>query len=234
MTTVLQVDDSFIPEVEAFPASFWSTPTVLCEIMGRHGSDKSSTLHQKHNYTQYYHQLFHHRRDEPLKIFELGLGTNNPHLPSSMGGNGVPGGSLRGWSEYFPNACVCGADIDRDILFQEPPRIRTFFCDQTKPLEVARMWHEHPELSQSTFDLILEDGLHDFSANVCFFTNSFYKVSPGGYYIIEDVATPELERWREKLDEWRRVFPDFLFSLLTLPNQVNSYDNSLVVAYKSR
>ena len=226
--------ERFLPGVDAFPASFWSTPTALCEIMGRQGSDKGHALVAscKHNYTQYYHHLFEHRRAEALKIFELGLGTNNPHLPSNMSVHGVPGASLRGWSEYFPNASIFGADIDRAILFQEPPRIRTFYCDQTQPLEVARMWHNNPELRRESFDLIVEDGLHDFSANVCFFTNSFYKVRPGGYYIIEDVAAPELVRWRQMLEEWRRVFSGFHFSLLTLPNRLNSYDNSLVVAWK--
>jgi hypothetical protein len=65
-----------------------------------------------------------------MKVFECGVGTNNPNITSNMGVNGQPGASLRVWRDYFQNAEVFGADIDRGILFEEQ-RIRTFYVDQT-------------------------------------------------------------------------------------------------------
>jgi hypothetical protein len=88
--------------------------------MTRHGSDKGSGWH---NYTTVYSTLFWGWHDRPLRILELGLGTNNPGLMW----HGVPGASLRGWREIFPSALIYGADIDRDILFQEE-RIKTLFA----------------------------------------------------------------------------------------------------------
>src|SRR6266404_476232 len=100
-------------------------PTRLCRVMSKYGSDKG----RAHNYTTVYSALFERRYHERLRIFELGLGSNNPDVPSTMGEFGVPGASLRGWRQLFPHALVYGADIDREILFQED-RIKTFFCDQ--------------------------------------------------------------------------------------------------------
>src|SRR5271170_5540254 len=64
-------------------------PTAMCRVMARHGSDKGT----KHNYTTIYSVLFGKLRKRPLRIFELGLGTNNPHFASSMGVYGTPGAS---------------------------------------------------------------------------------------------------------------------------------------------
>ena len=114
------------PKVEVFPLGHTSrlarelldvnvlAPTQMCWVMTKNGSDKGRG---RHNYTTIYSALFGKLRDEPLRIFELGLGTNNPHLPSSMGSLGRPGASLRGWRDLFPNAMIFGADVDRDILF---------------------------------------------------------------------------------------------------------------------
>ena len=41
-----------------------------------------------------------------------------------------PGASLRVWNEYFKNATIYGADIDKSTLFEEK-KIKTFYVDQT-------------------------------------------------------------------------------------------------------
>lgn len=62
-------------------------------------------------------------------ILEIGLGTNDPTLVSSMGSGGRPGPSLYAFKQYLPNANIYGADIDKDILFNEE-RINTCYVDQ--------------------------------------------------------------------------------------------------------
>jgi hypothetical protein len=108
--------------------------TPLCEIMGRCGSDKGSIdiMNSWHNYTTFYYTIFKDLREKELRIFELGLGTNNPNIPSNMGPNGVPGASHYGWSDFFPNSHIFGADIDTNILFNTE-KIKTFYCDQRNP-----------------------------------------------------------------------------------------------------
>ena len=56
-----------------------------------------------------------------------------------MGKDGKPGAWLRIWCEYFPNAEIFGADIARDILFDDD-RIKTFDVDQTNSTSVTEMW----------------------------------------------------------------------------------------------
>ena len=207
------------------------TPTILCKIMGRYRSDKghANITECWHNYTTFYYSLFKDRRDTPLRIFELGLGTNNPSISSNMGPDGVPGASLYGWKDFFPLAHIFGADIDKDVLFQTD-RIQTFYCDQTNPDTIKEMW-EDPAL-QEPFDIIIEDGLHTFSANVCFFENSIHKLASNGYYIIEDVLKEEEPFFLEKIKEWELMYPDCVFTLLTIPSSKNSRDNALVVVFK--
>ena len=209
-----------------------SESTPLCEIMGRHGSDKGSgdILNSWHNYTTLYHSLFKEIRRKPLRVFELGLGTNNVTLASNMGADGKPGASLRGWREYFPNAAVFGADIDRDILFEEE-RIKTFFCDQTKPDIIAALW-DNPELKDG-FDVMIDDGLHAFAANLCFLENSLHKLNLDGYYIIEDVLVTEIHLFNAAVDELRVKYPDISFDLLRIPSARNRLDNNVIIINKS-
>jgi SAM-dependent methyltransferase len=203
--------------------------TPLCEIMGRNNSDKGHMLITRswHNYTPYYYKMFESIKDSPLRIFELGLGTNNENIPSSMGSHGRPGASLYGWREFFVNSQIFGADIDRDILF-DCYRIKTYYCDQTNPDVIKNMWDE-PELKEN-FDIIIEDGLHTFDANVCFFENSIHKLKPNGIYIIEDIETDKLELWSGQIKEWSKKYDKLVFKLVEFPSHLNSHDNNLLIA----
>jgi hypothetical protein len=206
--------------------------TPLCEIMGRCGSDKGSIDIEKswHNYTTFYYSIFKDLREKELRIFELGLGTNNPNIPSNMGPNGVPGASHYGWSEFFPNSHIFGADIDTNILFNTE-KIKTFYCDQTNPYIIKKMWDE-PEL-QDNFDIIIEDGLHTFNANVCFYENSIHKLKQNGFFIIEDILQWEQDLFVNKIKDWENQYKGYIFTLLRIPSQKNiNFDNTLLVVFK--
>ena len=201
--------------------------------MGRNQSDKGHVdiCNVHHNYTTFYYSIFKDMCNKNLRIFELGLGTNNVNLPSNMGSNGRPGASLYGWSEFFPNSDIFGADIDSGILFNTD-KIKTFYCDQTKPEIIKYMWSD-PNL-QENFDIIIEDGLHEFHANVCFFENSIHKLKPNGYFIIEDIITPGgSNAFKEKIKQWEKKYTDCLFKLLIIPSACNNDDNCLLVVFKS-
>jgi len=188
-------------------------PTKMCRVMTKCGSDKG----RKHNYTPVYSALVKERYDQPLRIFELGLGTNNPDAVSNMGVFGVPGASLRGWSNLFPSALVYGADIDRRVLFQED-RIKTFYCDQLDRTSIRELWL-HPDF-QSGVDIIIEDGLHTFEANVSFLEGSLDHLRPGGIYITEDIICSDKDRWFEQLDDHLlKQYPTYEFAYVVLPNR---------------
>jgi hypothetical protein len=206
--------------------------TVLCEIMGRNRSDKGSVdiVNSWHNYTTFYYSIFKDIAEKPLRIFELGLGTNNVNIPSNMGASGRPGASLYGWNEFFPNSEIFGADIDKNILF-DTDKINTFFCDQTDPIIIKNMWNQ-PKL-QENFDIIIDDGLHKFTANVCFFENSIHKLKSGGYYIIEDLLKYEENLFYNKINQWTRQYPDCSFTYVKIPSTKNLIDNNLLLIHKN-
>lgn len=205
--------------------------TPLCEIMGRNKSDKGhiNITKSSHNYTTFYYSIFKELREKKLRIFELGLGTNNTNIPSNMGANGRPGASLYGWAEFFHNSEIFGADIDTGILFNND-KIKTFYCDQTNPHIIKYMWNE-PNL-QENFDIIVEDGLHTYNANVCFFENSIHKLKPNGYYIIEDISKNDEYLFNKKIKEWEVQYKDCSFTLLNIPSSINNCDNTLLVVFK--
>ena len=166
--------------------------TELCRIMTEENSDKGGSFNYKdeswditfsHNYTLFYHFLFRDRRYEITSVFELGLGTNFTDVPSNMGFTATPGASLRGWRRYFPRAQIFGADIDMRILFSEE-RISTFYVDQLCENEINDLWRKLPD---ECFDIMIDDGLHSFDANISFFQASIQKIRTNGYYIIEDI-----------------------------------------------
>lgn len=207
-------------------------PTILCEIMGNFGSDKGNKnlVLSWHNYTTFYYSIFKDLQDKPLRIFELGLGTNNVNIPSNMGVNGNPGASLYGWEKFFYKSKIFGADIDKDILFQTS-NIKTFYCDQTDPEKIKNLWN-NIELNEN-FDIIIDDGLHTFDANVCFFENSIHKLKNNGYYIIEDVLLENINFFEKKINDWKIKFSNLKFEILQIYSSRNKHDNNLIVIFKN-
>jgi SAM-dependent methyltransferase len=207
-----------------------SSSNELSAIMAQYGSDKGSPGNNgHHNYTILYYPLFNPVRHAQLRVFELGLGTNNVNIPSNMGAGGHPGASLRGWKQFFPNAKVFGADIDKNILFEED-RIKTFYCDQCSSLAIKEMW-DNPKL-QKKFHIIVEDGLHTFSANVCFFENSIHKLKRGGIFVIEDIVRSDINQYINKMNEWKLKYHNLKFRLEIIPHARNNHDNILLLVQK--
>ncbi|WP_024513195.1 hypothetical protein [Bradyrhizobium sp. ARR65] len=205
---------------------------LLAQLCDKYGSDKGEVKAEghpypwpSHTYTDFYSRLFSHCRNNIKRVFECGLGTNNPTLVSSMGSEGKPGASLRVWRDYFPNAVVYGADIDQSILFEEE-RIKTFHVDQLDPETIARFWKN---VGVSDFEFMLDDGLHTFEAGACLFEHSIQHLSQDGIYVIEDVQLFDLVRYNDFFSK-----TDYVVDYVTLfrPN-VALNDNSLVVIRRS-
>jgi len=207
--------------------------TDLCYIMHYWGSDKGDPVNKAtHSYTLYYYPLFQPIRQQAVRIFELGLGTNNANVESNMAHEshgGKPGASLRGWRQFFqhPNTRVYGGDIDGGVVFRES-KIETFQVDQLSASSISQLWKQ-PVL-QEKFDIIIEDALHTFPANVHFFEKSRHKLKKGGVYIIEDVFTELLPKWQEQIRKWATTYPSYQFHIIKPPANDNAHDNNLIVA----
>jgi SAM-dependent methyltransferase len=160
----------------------------LAALFTRYGSDKSSV----HNYHLVYASLLSSRRSDPLRLLEIGLGTNNPHVISTMGVRGKPGASLRAFRDFCPNAQVFGADIDKSILFDED-RIRTYYVDQTRLHSFDELY---AHLSDAKFDLVIDDGLHSPNANIATMLFALKVLKPSGFFIVEDITFSKIPIWQ--------------------------------------
>lgn len=206
---------------------FLGKSTDLCEIMNRHGSDKGSG---HHNYTKVYDILFSPMRTKNLNVLEIGIGTVNPNLPSSMAGKPGgynPGSSLRGLEEYFPNAQIFGADIDRDILFNTE-RISTFYLDQTSDNSLNELINRNIK-----FDIIIDDGWHYFPNNFQVMTRLYTLLNPGGIYVIEDIMHNQYDRTCENSQFIQTITAaGDTYQYLQIPNPQNIHDNNLFIVLK--
>lgn len=203
--------------------------TELCQIMNEERSDKGNGWH---NYTVLYHFLFQEMRNKPIKLFEMGLGSNNVNIPSNMGLNGRPGASLYGWDRYFlhPESLCWGADIDSSININKH-KIRTFYSDQLNADVMQNMWMSAP-LANHHFDIIIDDGLHTFQANKNMFENSIYKVNTGGIYIIEDINKNEYGMFSDYVTSLEAILSGWTIKLLDIPNPANQIDNICLFVQK--
>ena len=138
-----------------------------------------------HDYWKLYESFFAPSQDGVGTILEIGLGTNNPSIPSNMGGHFTPGGSLRAWQAYFANFEILGADIDREILFSDR-RIKTFWLDQTKR-KTFRELHEY--LKSKALDFVIIDGLHQPYADLNTLVELLPYLKKQGHIFVEDIES---------------------------------------------
>jgi SAM-dependent methyltransferase len=170
--------DSYPPDQES---------EKLNKLFDSYGSDKGTF----HNYTSLYSALLRTTQNQKANILEIGLGTNRTDTLSNMGAHGIPGASLRAWRDYCEGANVIGCDIDSRVLFTED-RIKTFQLDQTSVIS----WSEFKENADVTsFDLIVDDGLHSPLANLQTIIQANELLKTQGYLIIEDIAPQSLVMW---------------------------------------
>jgi hypothetical protein len=199
-------------------------------FMNKMASDKGSNWH---NYTIVYHTLFEPIRNSPIHLFELGLGTNNINIPSNMGPNGKPGASLYAWSDYFKNAKIYGADVDKDILFQdEEKRIQSFYCDQMDTESISNLW-KHKEIRDIQFDIIIDDGLHEVTTSKLFFEYSYHKVAKGGIFIIEDIHKSRVLFYNNQIASWKEKYSEFTFCFFEVRAMTTQpHDNWMLIAQR--
>ena len=156
----------------------------MASLFNHYGSDKSTT----HDYHRIYAPILC-KLPKAAKIIEIGLGTNNTDVVSTMGCNGIPGASLRAFRDFCPKAKIYGADIDSRILFNEE-RIETFYVDQLSTESLQKLASN----VGSNFDLVIDDGLHSPDANVNTLLFGLSVVKTNGWVVIEDIGTTPCHR----------------------------------------
>jgi len=150
--------------------------TELCDLGFRYKTDKCPQI--KHHFTEFYHEIFKDKREIIKKVVEIGIGNMAPYF--------VTGASLYMWKDYFPNAMIYGADIERDLLFVDN-RIRSFYCDQTKYDDLFSLVSKVGD----DVDLFIDDGLHTPESQI-FTCLTVMPLLKDPIYVIEDVGHREI------------------------------------------
>ncbi len=135
----------------------------------------------------------------------------------------MPGASLRVWKYFFSKAKIFGADIDPNTLFEED-RIKTFKVDQFDSKSINRMWKK---VKIRDFDLIIDDGCHQFDGTINFFINSINFLGPNGFYIIEDIFYNDKERFIQFFEKKK-----FNYFFVELSSRNKLKDNNLFIIKK--
>ncbi len=138
---------------------------TLDAIALKHGTDKSSAVH---NYTRYYERYFEPLRDQAIKLLEIGV---------------AEGYSLKTWEEYFPKGNIVGMD-NKDCSLAGGGRISILQGNQGNKKHLKQITG-----MCNNFDIIIDDGSHINKHMVMTFETLFPTLKPGGLYIIEDLHT---------------------------------------------
>ena len=128
-----------------------------------YGSDKGATAHK---YVDLYEQHLGPVRADVRRVLEIGV---------------YRGASLQMWRDFFPLADIIGVDIAEVSV--AGPRIETVRGDQSDPAVLERLRAMGP------FDVIIDDGSHQAAQLIATFNGLFNSVTPGGFYVIEDMHT---------------------------------------------
>ncbi len=159
--------------------NYLNNSSELCEIGKKYDTDKSSQRNNVsdsrfcHPYTLFYESIFKKKRNENLKIAELGI---------------YLGGSLLMWKEYFINSEIYGFEYNNDFInhFKQNfnnDRITLSNIDVTNKNSIIKAFSELNEL----YDIIVEDTTHNFEDQIRVIENVYKYLKPGGILIIEDI-----------------------------------------------
>lgn len=140
--------------------------SILNEIGLKHGTDKSSRIH---NYLAKYEKYLPFERSDNIKILEIGV---------------LDGASLKVWEEYFYNSTIIGIDINSDAKKYQSGRIIIEIGSQFDYNFLKYVSEKHGQ-----FDMILDDGSHINEHVIFSFKNLFNSVKKGGVYVVEDACT---------------------------------------------
>ncbi len=199
----------------------------LLDLAASMGTDKAS-----HGYAPFYESLFSPRRDEPLRILELGVGGFDEPEDPAHGGE-----SLRTWKAYFPRATIVGLDLlDKHAVAED--RVHVVQGSQVDEGLLADVVSSH-----GPFDIVIDDASHISSLTNRSFEIPFPLLADDGIYVIEDIGTSYWPMWGGRFGRRGRgtsmaLVKDRLDGLnhaeLKLPNVVPSALDRTIVEVRAR
>ncbi len=137
----------------------------------------------RNGYVNEYVRLFDEIRDNKINFLEIGI---------------FQGRSLAMWSDYFSNGKIFGIDIDTTefkLMYPELLEMGAFANDNLYEVTQCDTTIQYDDIrfgdnTDPRFDVIIDDGDHTHLGQLATFKNFFPLLEPGGFYIIEDIASP--------------------------------------------
>jgi len=165
--------------METLKINYKNNSSLLCEIGKKYDTDKSSQRNNVsnsrhcHPYTLFYDGLFKNKKNEKLRIAEIGI---------------LDGASILMWKEYFENAEIYGFEYDQNFINNfknnyNNDRITLIDIDVRSEESIKRSFGE----LNLQYDIIIEDTTHQFEDQVRFIENTYQYLKPGGILIIENI-----------------------------------------------
>jgi len=140
----------------------------LYKIANKYSSSKSYM-----EYFETYYSFFLSFKYRKINILEIGV---------------LDGESLRIWRDFFPNANICGFDIEKKNV--NIPNVDIRFGDQTDVKFLGEIINDYKK-----FDIIIDDGSHISKHIIRTFTYLFDYLNENGLYVIEDLQTSYFPRY---------------------------------------
>jgi hypothetical protein len=185
--------------METLKINYNTCKSELCEIGKKYDTDKSSQRNNVtdsrhcHPYTLFYEELFKNKKNEKLKIAELGkLYTH----------------SLVMWKEYFINSQIYGYLINSFKNKFNNDRITLSNINVTNKDSIINAFNK----INTHYDIIIEDTTHQFEDQIRVIENVYQYLKPGGILIVEDIfksynENDYINRLKHVLDK----FQDYYF-----------------------
>ena len=199
--------------------NYHNKSSELCEIGKKYDTDKSSQRNNPsdcrhcHPYTLFYDGLFRNKKNEHLKIAELGI---------------FEGASLLMWKEYFPNSEIYGFEYENEYITNfkrkcDNDRITLANVDVKYKDNITKVFGE----TNVMYDIIIDDTTHQFDHQITIIENTYKYLKPGGILIIEDIFKSYNEKdYIDRLKPILHNFQNYYFVSLDHVNRISTgWDN---------
>lgn len=176
------------PQVSAFNSEKRACP--LEQFGNEFSADK---VDQWHNYQILYCELFTPFRNDRVNMLEIGFGC----------GHHIHGSGALMWNKFFPNLNYFAVDLltndnqekvlDCVATFQKehPNKLRKIWLGNSGEQHTLKKIIKETRQIGITYDIIVDDGGHDYGSQIAAFEYLWPLVSPGGYYIKKILLWPE-------------------------------------------
>ncbi len=144
-----------------------------------YGTDKA----RDHGYHNSYSKLFKDRYSVK-NIFEIGIGL---------------GFSKNVWKVLYPNAKLFFVDNNLDFLINEDG-VFSYYADQNN---IDTFKDFRIKTNSIPYDLVIDDASHNFELTYSTFLEVVEWLSPTGIYVIEDIKSMDVEKWKLQLDLYK-------------------------------